>query len=50
MWTRENRGLYDRKGLRYPSDLSDPEWALIEPFIPPQSVAAGSGKSMSARF
>ena len=35
MWTRENRGLYDRKGLRYPSDLSDPEWALIEPFIPP---------------
>ena len=35
MWTRENRGLYDRQGLRYPSDLSDPEWALIEPFIPP---------------
>ena len=28
MWTRENRSLYDRKGLRYPSDLSDPEWAL----------------------
>ncbi len=23
------------RGLRYPSDLSDPEWALIEPFIPP---------------
>ena len=22
MWTRENRGLYERKGLRYPSDLS----------------------------
>ena len=35
MWTRENRSLYDRKGLRYPSDLSDPEWALIEPLIPP---------------
>ncbi len=35
MWTRENRGLYERKGLRYPSDLSDPEWALIAPLIPP---------------
>ncbi len=35
MWTRENRGLYDRKGLRYPSDLSDQEWALITPLIPP---------------
>lgn len=35
MWTRENRSLYERKGLRYPSDLSDPEWALIAPLIPP---------------
>ena len=34
MWTRENRGLYERKGLRYPSDLSDAEWALIAPLIP----------------
>ena len=35
MWTRENRSLYDRKGFRYPSDLTDPEWALIAPLIPP---------------
>ncbi len=35
MWTRENRGLYERKGIRYPSDLTDQEWALIEPLIPP---------------
>ena len=35
MWTRENRGLYERKGVRYPSDLMDQEWALIEPLIPP---------------
>ena len=35
MWTRENRRLYDRKGLRYPSDLSDSEWTLIGPLIPP---------------
>ena len=35
MWTRENRSLYERKGARYPSDLRDEEWALIEPLIPP---------------
>ncbi len=35
MWTRENRGLYERKGARYPSDLRDAEWALIAPLIPP---------------
>ncbi len=35
MWTRENRSLYDRKGLRYPSDLTDPEWVLIAALIPP---------------
>ncbi len=35
MWTRDNRGLYERKGVRYPSDLTDSEWALIEPLIPP---------------
>ncbi len=35
MWTRENRGLYERKGVRYPSDLRDEEWALIESLIPP---------------
>src|SRR5436190_22204421 len=28
-------GAADRQGLRYPSDLSDREWALIEPAIPP---------------
>ena len=27
MWTNENRGLYDRSELRYPSDLTDAEWA-----------------------
>ncbi len=35
MWTRENRGLYERKGLRYASDLTDAEWALVAPLIPP---------------
>lgn len=35
MWTSENRGRYDRSKLRYPSDLTDEEWALIGPLIPP---------------
>jgi transposase len=35
MWTKENRGRYDRSQLRYPSDLTDEEWKLIEPLIPP---------------
>ena len=35
MWTTENRGRYDRDRLRYPSDLTDEEWKLVEPLIPP---------------
>ena len=35
MWTSENRGRYDRSKLRYPSDLTDQEWAVISPLIPP---------------
>ena len=34
MWTTEQRQRHDCAGLRYPSDLSDGEWALVEPFIP----------------
>jgi transposase len=35
MWTAENRGRYDRSKLRYPSDLTNEEWGLVEPLIPP---------------
>ena len=35
MWTNENRRRYDRGKLRYPSDLTDEEWAHIAPLIPP---------------
>ena len=31
MWTDENPARYDRSKLRYPSDLTDQEWSLIEP-------------------
>ena len=35
MWTAKNRGRYDRSKLRYPSDLTDDEWALVKLLIPP---------------
>ena len=35
MWTNENRARYDRSKLRFPSDLTDNEWAIISPLIPP---------------
>ncbi len=35
MWSNENRARYDRSQLRYPSDLTDSEWAYVEPLIPP---------------
>ena len=33
-WTETTRRQYRREGLRYASDLTDGEWALIEPFLP----------------
>lgn len=35
MWTVENRVRYNRDQLRYPSDLTDAEWSLVEPQIRP---------------
>ena len=34
MWTENTRAKYERHGGRYASDLTDREWALIEPFMP----------------
>ena len=41
MWTDENRHRYNRDKLRYPSDLTDEEWAHIEPLIPPREPGGG---------
>ena len=35
MWKPEHRVAADRRGLRYASDLSDAEWAMLAPMIPP---------------
>jgi len=34
MWTEITRAQYRRKGLRYPSDTTDAEWAVLEPLLP----------------
>ena len=41
MWTTENRPRYNRDRLRYPSDLTDAEWDLIKPLIPPAKRGGG---------
>jgi len=34
MWTDTTRAPHARKGLALPSDLTDGEWAVLEPFFP----------------
>jgi len=48
MWTAENRGRYDRSKLRYPSDLTDEEWALVEPEISP-AKRGGNKRTVDVR-
>jgi transposase len=35
MWTPTARAQHSRANLRYGSDLTDAEWQLIEPYLPP---------------
>src|SRR3954467_14216980 len=48
MWKPEHRVAADRNGLRYPSDLSDAEWAIVEPMIPP-ARHGGRKRSVNVR-
>jgi transposase len=48
MWTTENRARYDRSKLRYPSDLTDEEWAIISPMIPP-AKRGGNKRTVNMR-
>ena len=41
MWTSRNRARYDRSKLRYPSDVTDEEWELMVPLIPPGKSGGG---------
>src|ERR1700744_2724980 len=48
MWTNENRGRYDRRKLRYPSDLTDEEWAHVAPLISP-AKRGGNKRTVDVR-
>src|SRR3712207_9076434 len=48
MWTAADRDRYGRDGLRYPSDLTDAEWALIAPLIRP-AKRGGRRRSVDVR-
>jgi transposase len=48
MWTPEHRVAARREGLRYSSDLTDAEWALIAPMIPP-ARAGGRPRGVNLR-
>jgi transposase len=48
MWKPEHRRAADRRGLRYPSDMTDAEWALAAPMIRP-AKRGGRRRSVDAR-
>jgi transposase len=48
MWTKDNRARYDRSRLRYESDLTDAEWALVAPLIPP-AKHGGAHRTVNVR-
>jgi len=46
-WTELTRRQHDRKGNKYASDTTDPEWALIAPMMPP---AKKTGRPRTTRL
>jgi len=48
MWKPEHRRAADRTSLRYPSDLTDAEWVIVEPMIPP-AKRGGRRRSVNLR-
>ena len=47
-WTEITRPKYQRDGLRYASDATDAEWAVIEPHMPPRA-SCGRTRETSLR-
>ena len=41
VWTAKTRGRYDRRGQRYPSDMTNEEWTVLQPLLP---VSQGRGR------
>jgi hypothetical protein len=44
MWKPEHRLAADRRGLRYPSDLTDAEWAIVAAMIRQAGTAGADGR------
>ena len=49
MWTAETRRIYDRKGLRYPTDVTDAEWALARRFVDIPQRGSGRQRQVDLR-
>src|SRR4051812_8344955 len=48
MWTPATRRQHSRAGLRYETDLTDAEWAVIAPFMP-EPAACGRPATWTPR-
>jgi transposase len=44
MWTDITRAKHARNGLRLSSDLTDAEWLVLEPLLPPRSALGRPSK------
>jgi transposase len=49
MWTEITRPKYERAGQRYASDLTDAEWAVIEPSMPARRAFGAAARDRLAR-
>ncbi len=50
MWKPEHRRVLARRDLRYPSDLTDAEWTLVGPLIPPAKTGGLVREVLNAIF
>ena len=39
MWTPQTRAQHERQTERYPTDVTDREWAILQPLLPPPRKA-----------
>ncbi len=46
-WTGIAWRQHSRKGLRYPGDMTDREWLLTAPFIPPAKSGGRRGSDVT---
>lgn len=49
MWKALTRCIYDRKGLRYPTDMTNAEWGLARPFVDVAHRGSGRQRRVNLR-